>query len=204
MVESESEGQGFQGSFRKPSPFKAQPPAINPRTTSRLMRPPAGGDFRVPTQAGCSTLGAGGYRNKVALKPGHSALDWSELSVKKGSQGLLITGIAKLLADPEIQQLNSPQALMALQHNVPTFKIYPPIKVTKAQLQKHNTAEDCWCVLNQRVYCVSSYLDFHPGGAEILLRTAAGKDATALFNKYHRWVNYERLLETCLVGVYVP
>ncbi|CUS20578.1 LAQU0S01e09824g1_1 [Lachancea quebecensis] len=204
MVDGKNERQSSQDSFRKPSPLNAQPSAINPRTSSRLMRPPTGGDLRVPTQAGCSTLGAGGYRNKVVLKPGHSALDWSELSARRGTQGQLVTGITKLVTDPEIQQLNNPQALMALQHNVPSFKIYPPIKITKAQLQKHSTAEDCWCLLNQRVYCISSYLDFHPGGAEILLKTAAGKDATALFNKYHRWVNYERLLETCLVGVYVP
>lgn len=28
----------------------------------------------------------------------------------------------------------------------------------------------------------------------------AGKDATDLFNEYHRWVNYQGLLEACLVG----
>ena len=28
----------------------------------------------------------------------------------------------------------------------------------------------------------------------------AGKDATALFNKYHQWVNYESMLSACVVG----
>ena len=30
--------------------------------------------------------------------------------------------------------------------------------------------------------------------------SGAGKDATALFNKYHQWVNYESMLSACVVG----
>lgn len=29
----------------------------------------------------------------------------------------------------------------------------------------------------------------------------AGRDGTALFNKYHSWVNPERLLENCMIGI---
>ena len=29
----------------------------------------------------------------------------------------------------------------------------------------------------------------------------AGKDCTALFNRYHAWVNYESMLSKCQVGV---
>jgi hypothetical protein len=50
-----------------------------------------------------------------------------------------------------------------------------------------------------QVYNMSPYLRFHPGGADILMK-AAGKDGTALFLKYHPWVNIDALMEKCLVG----
>jgi cytochrome-b5 reductase len=42
-------------------------------------------------------------------------------------------------------------------------------------------------------------MDYHPGGWDELMK-GAGKDATDLFNEVHRWVNYESMLEACLVG----
>ncbi|CAG0884392.1 unnamed protein product, partial [Darwinula stevensoni] len=50
-----------------------------------------------------------------------------------------------------------------------------------------------------RVYNVSRYLEYHPGGEEELMK-GAGKDATDLFNQVHRWVNFESLLQKCLIG----
>lgn len=67
------------------------------------------------------------------------------------------------------------------------------------EVQRHCTAEDCWTVLHGKVYNLTPYFGFHPGGAKILM-ACAGRDGTALFQKYHPWVNYEFLLSTCLVG----
>lgn len=58
-------------------------------------------------------------------------------------------------------------------------------------------------VLRGKVYNISPYLRFHPGGVPILMK-AAGKDGTALFSKYHPWVNADALLEKCLVGLLAP
>lgn len=57
-----------------------------------------------------------------------------------------------------------------------------------------------WTVLKGRVYNLSPYMRFHPGGVDILTK-ALGKDCTSLFNKYHAWVNADFLLEKCLVGI---
>lgn len=160
-------------------------------------------DPSIPSQAGCSTLGAGGYRNKVVLKPGHSALDWSELANSKGKRGNLITGLEKFMGNRKMQEINHPELMMRLRSGIPPFMIFPRLKVDKDELMKHVTREDCWTVIKGNVYCLTPYLDFHPGGVEILMKSCAGKDGTVMFNKYHRWVNHERLLETCLVGVYV-
>jgi cytochrome b involved in lipid metabolism len=75
----------------------------------------------------------------------------------------------------------------------------PRSDITMDEVARHATAEDGWTVLRGRVYCLSSYMKYHPGGAKIL-GSVLGKDCTALFNKYHAWVNAEFLLNSCLVG----
>lgn len=67
------------------------------------------------------------------------------------------------------------------------------------EVKLHQSQGDAWTVLRGRVYNISPYLRFHPGGLDMLMK-GAGKDCTALFNKYHSWVNAEFLLEKCLVG----
>lgn len=71
--------------------------------------------------------------------------------------------------------------------------------ITKAEVKQHRSEDDAWTVLKGRVYNITPYLKFHPGGLDMLMK-GAGKDCTALFNKYHSWVNAEYLLEKCLVG----
>eukprot|EP00158_Paraphelidium_tribonemae_P003650 Partr_v1_DN26281_c0_g1_i11_m48150 putative Cytochrome b5 reductase 4 len=63
----------------------------------------------------------------------------------------------------------------------------------------HKKEDDLWLALRGKVYNVTTYIPFHPGGKKMLM-SVAGKDATALFDKYHHWVNAEFLLDKCLVG----
>ena len=56
--------------------------------------------------------------------------------------------------------------------------------------------------LNGKVYNVSAYIPFHPGGEKELLR-AAGRDGSKLFNASHPWVNVDNMLEECLIGILV-
>ncbi|XP_058072893.1 cytochrome b5 domain-containing protein RLF-like isoform X2 [Magnolia sinica] len=71
--------------------------------------------------------------------------------------------------------------------------------ISMDEVKQHKTDSPIWTVLKGRVYNISPYLKFHPGGVDMLMK-AAGKDCTSLFNKYHAWVNAEFLLEKCLVG----
>ncbi|MCP9260438.1 hypothetical protein DINM_003789 [Dirofilaria immitis] len=79
----------------------------------------------------------------------------------------------------------------------------PKIKqgVDHVELSKHATVDDCWILLGERVYDVTDYLLFHPGGVEQLMR-AAGTDGTDLFNTIHAWINYGTMLKTCFVGTF--
>ena len=76
--------------------------------------------------------------------------------------------------------------------------------MTPSMLRYHTgrKGKDAWTVLGGKVYNISPYLPFHPGGEPELLRGAA-KDGTKLFGEIHPWVNYEGMLSACLIGIYV-
>ena len=77
--------------------------------------------------------------------------------------------------------------------------VQPRYRITREEVALHSSKEDCWCIIEGKVYNLKAYLEFHPGGEKIL-RSVYGKDATELFIKNHRWVNYENLLEKLFVG----
>lgn len=53
------------------------------------------------------------------------------------------------------------------------------------EVEKHNSVENgVWVVINGKVYNLTEFLTRHPGGAKIILKYA-GKDALAIFNKFH-------------------
>ena len=113
----------------------------------------------------------GNPRNKVGLAKGFSLMDWIRLT-KSGKD---LTGVGGPMVKGKIRE------------------------VTKQELRKHKKRKDAWMALNGAVYNVTHYMDFHPGGWDELVK-GAGRDATDMFNEIHKWVNYQGLLEACLVG----
>lgn len=52
------------------------------------------------------------------------------------------------------------------------------------EVQKHNSAQDCWVIIHGQVYDLTSFLQEHPGGAGVIV-AQAGTDATAAFDPIH-------------------
>ncbi|KAK9705901.1 hypothetical protein RND81_07G091000 [Saponaria officinalis] len=52
-------------------------------------------------------------------------------------------------------------------------------KYTKTDVSLHNKRTDCWVIIKDKVYDVTSYVEEHPGGDAIL--TNAGGDSTEGF-----------------------
>lgn len=50
---------------------------------------------------------------------------------------------------------------------------------TASEVAEHSTADDCWLILEGKVYEVTEFIPSHPGGKAIL--KGCGKDATKMF-----------------------
>merc|ERR1712113_1304607 len=114
-------------------------------------------------------------RGKVAIESGYSLMAWMRLS----ASGTDLTAGFGAVDEDEDEEL---------------WKEW-----TQDEVMQHSSADDAWMVLHGRVYNISPYLRYHPGGAEILLK-AAGADGTALFDKHHPWVNGHGILDACCIG----
>jgi cytochrome b involved in lipid metabolism len=111
---------------------------------------------------------------KVILAPGHSPLDWARLSTSRDAD------------------------LRGLPPGTPYLRVTPSM----LQARTGRKGKEAWTALGGRVYNIGPYLPFHPGGEPELMR-CAGRDGTVLFGEVHPWVNYENMLEACLVGIMV-
>ena len=74
-----------------------------------------------------------------------------------------------------------------------------PREVTMDEVRRHRSRGDAWMAVRGKAYDVTRYAEYHPGGVDEIMR-AAGDDATALFDEYHKWVSVEGMLRTHLVG----
>ena len=66
---------------------------------------------------------------------------------------------------------------------------------TREEVAKHNKLNDCWLIVNNKVYDVTSFISLHPGGCEAILKNA-GTDQTHSYNFHgsngkHLWKYYK-------------
>lgn len=190
------------------SSSRSLPAARGPAPQKSPFLPGTAGGTALSVNGGISSIGSGSggglpvpamYREpptksnrKVTLEPGHSPLDWARLC---------------RTAPPEV--LRGPGVPPGL------------LRVTPSMLAKHGrprkprgrdkssvdgdeaeSKETVWMALEGKVYNITAYMPFHPGGEGELLR-CAGKDGTSLFMKTHSWVNIDGMLNGCLVGILV-
>lgn len=164
------------------------PPPSRPATT---LRPSAAAGLRVPSTGPLPNRGP-----PVA-------------SQQRVSSSLAPNGTAKATPNPRNKVLlkpgHSPMDWAALtktgnMSGVSTFQ-----RVTPGQLKTMTgrKGKPAWSSWQGKVYNITPYLPFHPGGEAELMK-AAGRDGTKLFMDVHPWVNWENMLETCMVGVLVP
>lgn len=147
------------------------------------MPPPsAASNLRVPTNSNSRlsnstlppTLKKSSASRKVVLDPGYSPLDWAALTSNPNNQ---------------LRGAGLPPGLL---------------RVTPSMLKTQNgrKGRDAWTSYQGKVYNITPYVPYHPGGKGEILR-GAGKDSGQLFQEIHPWVNWDGILGECLVGILV-
>ncbi|KAI2630021.1 hypothetical protein GGS21DRAFT_211187 [Xylaria nigripes] len=78
----------------------------------------------------------------------------------------------------------------------------PNKQFTRAEIEKHDKEDDCWIVVDNRVYDATSVLSWHPGGAAPIMMHAGAVhyDTTEEFSSLHDDYAYQKLNE-CVLGV---
>ncbi|KAJ5888397.1 hypothetical protein N7495_008438 [Penicillium taxi] len=171
-----------------PQPNRTPGGGLQPPRVSGSPRPPpsAAAGLRVPPGAGSSGLSSStlaptslslkkpSSSKRVILDPGYSPLDWAALAANPNSQ---------------LRGAGVPQGLL---------------RVTPSMLKIQNgrKGRDAWTSYLGKVYNINPYIPYHPGGKGELLR-GAGKDSGKLFLEVHPWVNWDGILNECLVGILV-
>ncbi|KAJ2993538.1 hypothetical protein NUW58_g1809 [Xylaria curta] len=73
------------------------------------------------------------------------------------------------------------------------------IEYTAKEVAAHNTTNDAWMVIHGQVYNVTSYLQDHPGGAEVLV-DVAGQDASEDFQNAGHSEDASEIMASYRVG----
>ena len=74
---------------------------------------------------------------------------------------------------------------------------------TLEEIQKHNHSKSTWLILHNKVYDLTTFLEVHPGGEEVL-REQAGGDATENFEDVGHSTDARELSKTYIIGEVHP
>eukprot|EP01024_Parvocaulis_polyphysoides_P063984 TRINITY_DN7420_c0_g4_i2.p1 TRINITY_DN7420_c0_g4~~TRINITY_DN7420_c0_g4_i2.p1 ORF type:complete len:523 (-),score=68.23 TRINITY_DN7420_c0_g4_i2:1004-2470(-) len=64
---------------------------------------------------------------------------------------------------------------------------------TLTDVAKHNQPDDCWIIVNDKVYDVTEFVQKHPGGK--IIQEYAGRDASEVFGTFHSKQAWQQLSE---------
>lgn len=135
------------------------------------------------------TIQQGGVSTTVSVMPGSNSMS---LDINWDGEGaaptVSTTGPAAAPAAPAAAE--EPAAAGADPNTAMTF----------ADVEKHVVEDDCWLVVDSKVYDLTEFLPDHPGGKKAPL-IYAGKDATEEFNMLHKPEILEKYAKQYQVGV---
>lgn len=103
---------------------------------------------------------------------------------------IFVAFFAGLLVLPQ-DFLSSVTQKMQTQNTVPgnvdtlnTLSGVPGVMLSLEEIAKHNTATDCYLIVNNGVYSVATFIEQHPGGRQKIL-DMCGKEASKIFSAIH-------------------
>lgn len=83
--------------------------------------------------------------------------------------------------EPTPVEVKTPPATVTV---TPPPVVTQPNKYILSEVAKHNNANDCWVVIDSKIYNLTTYIPQHPKGPEAVIRNC-GKDGTSIFDLKH-------------------
>lgn len=77
-----------------------------------------------------------------------------------------------------------------------------PTVLDSATVSKHNTSSDCWLIVSSKVYNVTQYIPYHPGGTQQIVNYC-GKEATSAFDTQGGKGNHSNNARSLLANYYL-
>lgn len=115
-----------------------------------------------------------------AVNPIASPLSKANLFIRVEKKKKKMIAVIGLLLGFLLSALFSIQAKRRRSNDHQETKRYPvdliPKSYSKSEVAEHNKRDDCWIIIKDKVYDVTSYVEEHPGGDAIL--DHAGDDST--------------------------
>ncbi|XP_026663672.1 cytochrome b5-like [Phoenix dactylifera] len=74
-------------------------------------------------------------------------------------------------------------------------------KYSPSEISLHTTKKDCWLIIHGKVYDVTTFLEDHPGGEDVLLQASANGDATQSFEEVGHSSTAISMMEGYSIGV---
>jgi len=142
--------------------------------------------FRVKVHMDKTASGEHVFRFEHPTQPGQQQGGWMTTVAGKPDSA----GFGRLL---EIQGEVKEEAPPARDPKAGGKKLF-----TMEEIEKHNSEEDVWIIVNDRVYDCTEYLELHPGGADSILINA-GADSTEDFVAIHS-TKATKMLEKFYIG----
>ncbi|RVD86163.1 uncharacterized protein DFL_004453 [Arthrobotrys flagrans] len=187
-------------------PPSSSPPSLMPPPPIPIRRPTGSSSAASARNAQYARPGASSS-SSLAVPPSASSLSVPPLGIPQPSSLQLPPTHSHPPPKPRQKVLLTPgHSPLDWANHQKTLPYTPLRRITPSELSTHgarkNETKTYWTVLEGRVYDMTPYLPYHPGGEKELLRVA-GKDGTKLFNLTHSWVNWENMLRGCEVGILV-
>lgn len=174
-------------------------PSQPARSTPGLMLPPGRpGSMLSPRPSAASSSPNGPLPNR-----GPPAGSQQRVNSRLSSNSVVATPNArgKVLLSPGHSPMD--WAVLTRSGNLSGVGTFQRVTPSHLKTMTGRKGKPAWSSWQGKVYNITPYLPFHPGGEAELMK-AAGRDGTKLFMDVHPWVNWENMLGSCLVGVMVP
>lgn len=166
--------------------------------TSYLGEHPGGVSSMIPY---CGKDGSNGFATK----------DKTRAQSHSGYADSLLTNYYLGNLNQEISRAQdlSPSASSAPSNNIPVLSQTPNlspassganITLNSEEIAKHNSTVNCWLIINNKVYNVTSYLSAHPGGVGAIA-SYCGKDGTQVFQGLPHSSYANSLLANYFIGI---